>query len=88
MQASSLTGKCASKLTIPSEKPFSSLKVGQESMERTYYEHATHEQPDGTKCLSNFSRFGTDYSNRISINTKPGDFKVPVKNANTLRKIT
>lgn len=86
MQASSPTGKFLAGLTLHSEKPFSSLKVGQESMERSYYEHATHEQPDGTKCLSNFSRFGTDYSNRISLNTKPGDFKVPNKNANTLSK--
>lgn len=77
MQALSHTGKYFHNLTAISEKPFSSLKVGQESSERTYYEQATHEQPDGKKCLSNFSRFGTDYSNRISNNTKTGDFVVP-----------
>ncbi len=63
------------------------MKVGQTStIERKYYETATQEKPDGTKCLQNFSRFGSDYRDRISQATKVGEYKVPMKDANTLRK--
>jgi len=56
-------------------------------MDREYYDKATHEKPDGTKCLSNYNRFGTDYGDRVSQNAKPGDYTVPWKDANTLGKL-
>ena len=51
-------------------------------MDRVYYADATTEKPDGTKCLTNYSRFGTDYGKRISEDVKPGDYHVPLKDAN------
>lgn len=62
------------------------MKPGQESTERHYYDKATQERPDGTKCLTNYSRFGSDYGERISQNSKPGQYVVPFKDANTLCK--
>lgn len=68
------------------DKPYSSMKAGQFSMEREYYDKATQEKPDGSKCLANYKRFGSDYGDRISVNTKPGEYKVPLKDCNTLSK--
>ena len=45
-----------------SDKPYSTYKPGQASLERDYFSKATNEQPDGTKNLKNYARFGTDYT--------------------------
>jgi len=55
---------------------------------RNYYEEATTEKPNGEKCLTNYSRFGTDYRENVSSTVKPGDYKVPCKDANHMSKIT
>jgi len=68
------------------DKPYSSFKPGQATLDRDYYAHATTEKPDGNKCLSNFQRFGTDYSQNVSKTVKIGDYKVPCKDANPMGK--
>ena len=86
MQGSGLTGKFVCINSCCRDKPYSTLKSGQTTMDREYYDKATQEKPNGQRCLSNFQRFETDYSARISLNTKLGDFKVPSKDANQLSK--
>ena len=41
-------------------------------------------KPDGTACLQNYQRFGSDYANKLAGTVKHGDYKVPSKDANTL----
>lgn len=65
-------------------KPYSNFKPGQTTLDRDYYAGATHEKPSGTKCLDNFQRFGSDYNKGVSTSVKPGDYKVPSKDANNL----
>ena len=67
-------------------KPYSNFKPGQASLERDYYQHATQEKADGNKCLDNYQRFGSDYNRGVSKSVKPGDYKVPSKDANNLSK--
>ena len=67
-------------------KPCSSFKPGQETLDRDYYSKATTEQADGAKCLQNYKRFGSDYANKLAGTVAPGDYKVPSKDANTLGK--
>jgi hypothetical protein len=61
MQASEATGMFPRYLNF-SDKPYSTYKPGQASLERDYFSKATNEQPDGTKNLKNYARFGTDYT--------------------------
>lgn len=62
MKASSLMGKQIRLLTYTfSDKAYSSLKPGVASDVRNYFETATTEKANGTKCLENYSRFSTDY---------------------------
>jgi hypothetical protein len=68
------------------DKPYSHLKPGQKSLERDYYSKATHEQPDGKAVLSNYGRFDSVYNQNVATAVKPGDYKVPSKNANTMSK--
>jgi hypothetical protein len=58
------------------------MKAGEVNVPRNYYEKATTEHPNGEKCLTNYSRFGTDYRENVSSTVKPGDYKVPCKDAN------
>lgn len=67
-----------------SDKPYSHFKPGQTSLERDYYANVTQEHADGNKCLQNFQRFGSDYNKGVSTAVKPGDYKVPSKDANNL----
>lgn len=69
---------------ICSNKPYSQYKPGQTTLDRDYYQHATAEQANGAKCLQNFQRFGSDYNRGVSNAVKPGDYKVPQKDANNL----
>ena len=68
------------------DKPYSRYKPGQASLDRDYYSKATTEQPNGERNLENYSRFNSDYGKCVSSTVKPGDFKVPSKDANTLSK--
>ena len=65
-------------------KPYSNFKPGQTSLERNYYQDATQEKADGSRCLQNYQRFGSDYGKGVSGAVKPGDYKVPCKDANNL----
>ena len=67
-------------------KPYSNFKPGQTTLDRDYYQHATTEKADGATCLDNFQRFGSDYNRGVSTSVKPGDYKVPSKDANNLSK--
>jgi len=58
MEVSGLTGKIP---LTSSAKPYSELKPGQTTLERDYYKDATHEKPDGQKCLTNYGRFASVY---------------------------
>lgn len=69
-----------------SDKPYTSFKPGQTSTDRDYFAHATTEKPDGSKCLKNFQRFGSDYGQNVSETIKVGDYKVPCKDANPMGK--
>jgi hypothetical protein len=62
------------------------FKPGQTTLDRDYYSKATTEKPSGEQCLQNYQRFGTDYRNNVSTCVKPGDYKVPSKDANNLSK--
>ena len=53
-------------------------------MERDYYKDATMEKADGGNCLANYSRFGSEYGKQVAATIKPGDYKVPSKDANNL----
>lgn len=68
------------------DKPYSNLKPGQKELERDYYGKATHEQPSGQACLTNYGRFDSIYNQNVSATVRPTDYKVPNKNANTMRK--
>ena len=85
---SSLTGKFSSNSFLPAhrDQPYPSMKSGEKNVPRNYFEAATTEKPDGDKCLTNYSRFGTDYRQNISATVKPTDYKVPCKDANTMSK--
>lgn len=65
-----------------SDQQYPSMKAGEVNVPRNYYEQATTEHPNGEKCLTNYSRFGTDYRENVSSTVKPGDYKVPCKDAN------
>ena len=55
-------------------------------MERNFFAEATHEVPDGKIALSNYERFKSVYGQKVSANAQPGDYKVPLKNNNTMCK--
>ena len=67
-------------------KPYSNFKPGQTTLDRDYYKDATHEVPSGQQNLQNYQRFGSDYGRGVSGAVKPGDYKVPSKDANNLSK--
>ena len=73
-------------IKVFSDKPYSHLKPGQETLERDYYAKATHEQPNGKVSLQNFGRFDSVYNQNIAQTVKIGDYQVPNKNANTMSK--
>jgi hypothetical protein len=62
------------------------FKPGQKTLERDYYAAATTEKANGGQCLENYQRFGSDYNRGVSGAVKPGDYKVPSKDANNLGK--
>lgn len=67
-----------------SNKPYSNFKPGQTSLDRDYYQAATQEKASGDRCLQNYSRFNSDYNKGVHSAVKPGDYKVPSKDANNL----
>ncbi len=66
------------------DKPYSSLKPGQQRLDRDYYKDVTTDKPDGEKVLSNFGRFSSIYNQNTKTNVQLGDFKVPAKSMNTM----
>ena len=66
------------------DKPYSSLKPGQQRLDRDYYKDVTTDKPDGQKVLSNFGRFSSIYNQNTKTNVQLGDFKVPAKSMNTM----
>lgn len=42
------------------------------------------EKADGNACLQNYGRFSSEYGNQVAATVKPGDYKVPSKDANNL----
>ena len=66
------------------DKPYSSLKPGQQRLDRDYYKDVTTDKPDGEKVLSNFGRFSSIYNQNTKKNVQLGDFKVPAKSMNTM----
>lgn len=56
------------------DKPYSHYKPGQTSLDRNYYDKATHEKPDGKVTLSNFGRFDSVYNQNISTTVKITDY--------------
>lgn len=88
MQDSNLTGKSLSiSLKVPflfRDKPYSTLKPGQATISRTYYDKVTTEKPNGDGVLKNFSRFESNYDQTTNKNVKLGDYKVPAKSMNTM----
>lgn len=85
-RASSPTGMRSPHLIHYSDKPYSQLKPGQTSTERNFYAEATREVPDGKVVLSNYGRFETIYGQNVSKGVGQGDYKVPLKNNNTMCK--
>jgi hypothetical protein len=84
-RVTSPTGKLLTAKSIR-DKPYSTLKSGQTSTERNFYAEATHEQPDGKAVLSNYGRFQSVYGQNVSGTVALGDYKVPLKNNNTMCK--
>ena len=66
------------------DKPYSSLKPGQQRLDRDYYKDVTTDKADGEKVLSNFGRFSSIYNQNTKTNVQLGDFKVPAKSMNTM----
>jgi hypothetical protein len=60
--------------SILRDKPYSHLKPGQNALERDYYKEATHENPDGQKCMTNYGRFASVYQNHLNETVKPKDY--------------
>lgn len=90
MLALSLTGKsfiCSFPTLTNRDQPYPALKAGEKNVPRNYYEEATTEKPNGDVCLTNYSRFGTDYRENVSSTVKPTDYKVPCKDANHMSKL-
>ena len=81
-----LASSVNSKTLMISDLPYSNLKAGEQNVPRDYYAAATTENPNGDKCLTNYSRFGTDYRENVSSTVKPGIYKVPCKDANHMSK--
>jgi hypothetical protein len=65
-----------------SDLAYPSLKAGEQNVPRNFYAEATTEKPNGEKCLTNYSRFSSDYRENVSATVKSGDYKVPCKDAN------
>jgi len=55
-------------------------------MDRDFYAQATREAPDGKAVLSNYGRFESVYNQNVAKTVAPGDYKVPLKNNNTMCK--
>ncbi len=49
-----------------SDKPYSKLKPGQESMDRDFFAKANKESPDGKVVLGNFTRYESVYGQNIA----------------------
>jgi hypothetical protein len=62
------------------------MKPGQQAIDREYYKHATTEQADGKKILSNYNRFQSGYDKHHNENVHKGDYKVPAKSQNNMSK--
>jgi hypothetical protein len=62
------------------------MKPGQANVERNFYAEATHEVPDGKVVMSNYGRFESIYKQNTSAKVGLGDYKVPLKNNNTMCK--
>jgi hypothetical protein len=54
-------------------------------LDRDYYSKATHEKPDGKRFLQNYGRYEPIYRQTTLASAVPGEYKPPVKNANTMR---
>ena len=57
-------------------------------MERNFYANATQEAPNGKAILSNYGRFESTYAQNVSQKVGLGDYHVPLKNNNTMCKLT
>lgn len=68
------------------DKPCTNLKAGQATLDRDYYAQANVEVPQGKTTMSNFGRYDTIYNQNIAQTIAPTDYKVPLKNANTMCK--
>ena len=55
-------------------RPYSAYKPGQFALERTYYDKATTNAPDGKAVLSNFERTGTVYGKGLCSAVKQEHF--------------
>ena len=55
-------------------------------MKRDYYKDVTTEKPDGKATLENYGRFESNYQQRQVDNVKRGDYVIPAKSMNTMRK--
>lgn len=89
MQASNHMGKTAAASFLSplvSDKPYSQFKPGQVK-ERDYFSGATHERPNGSAVLNNFTRYETVYKQNVSQKAQPGTYRAPPKNANTMSKL-
>lgn len=62
------------------------MKPGQTEMKRDYYKDVTTEKPDGKQTLENYGRFESNYQQRQVDNVKRGDYVIPAKSMNTMRK--
>ena len=62
------------------------MKPGQTEMKRDYYKEVTTERPNGKEVLENYGRFESNYQQRQVDNVKRGDYVIPAKSMNTMRK--
>lgn len=60
------------------------MKPGVTAEPRNFYAEATHEAPSGKAVLSNYGRFESVYGQNVSKTVGLGDYKVPLKNNNTM----
>jgi hypothetical protein len=66
------------------QKPYSTLKPGQQSLTRTYYPVSTRNLPDGKGYTTNYKRFGSIYGQCHNQNVSPNDYKSATAAKNAL----
>ena len=62
------------------------LKPGQATMDRDYYKDVTTEKPEGKNVVTNYGRFQSIYEQNHNEVVKKGDYVVPAKGQNNMRK--